>query len=241
MASFLDVFGISNLAFQISDYLTGEECLKFDCVCKDVYEINRESVYPMYREIDLDAIVESLQDHIGVKSYLTKMSPYATTIIASKNSTGVCIPRITKLPKLRNVTYAVPLIIDVTFQIIHADTHRLWKGVSDFLSSLSTTNNDVESVHIVPGVIMLVRTDVETNETLDTRILNDTCAGTHLRMYRRYQMPVTLMTALPKLDMLTAPWELMSLPIKNMAQEISQYINWDMTEGSGSFFMDLVV
>lgn len=241
MASFLDVFGISNIAFQISDYLTFEECLKFDCVSKDVYDINRESVYPMYREIDLDSVVDSLQDYIGVKSYLTKMSPYATTIIASKNSTGVCIPRITKLPNLRTVTYAVPLIIDVTFQRIHADTHRLWQGVSGFLHSLSVNNNDVKSVHIVPGIIMLVRTDVDTNDTLETRILNDTCAGTHLRMYRRYQMPVTLMNPLPRLDMFTAPSQLMSLPIKNMAQEISNYTNWDLTEGSGSFFMDLVV
>ena len=195
----------------------------------------------MYRAIDLDAVVESMPDYVGVKSYLTKMSPYATTIVSSKNSTGVCIPRITKLPKLKTVTYAVPLIIDVTFQRIHADTHRLWRGVSDFLHSLSMYNNDVDSVHIVPGIIMLVRTDVETHETLDTRILNDTCAGTHLRMYRRYQMPVTLMMPLPKLDMLTAPSQLMSWPIKNMAQEISQYINWDTTEGSGSFFMDLIV
>jgi hypothetical protein len=241
MASFLDVFGIPNVGYNISDYFTFEECLKFDCVCKDVREINRDTVYPMYKTICLDTVVESLQDHVGVGSYLNKMSPYVHTVVASKNSTGVCIPRINKLPKLREVTYAVPLILDVTLQIIHADTHRLWQGVNNFLQSLTSVDNKVEMVNIVPGTITLLRTDVDTNETLDIRVLHDMSAGTHLRMYRRYQMPVTLMTRLPKIKIFTAPSQLMSLPTKNMAQEISQYINWDTTEGPGSFFMDLIV
>ena len=238
---FLDVYCQPLIGYTIDGFLGVEDEIRFDATNKEVRAFKREWVYPMYREIDLDALTEECENLEWAKLYLQKMNPYVEKVECRHNVYDFQLPTVRKMVKLRKITFAVPLILDVTFGSIHPNTYRIWATVDRFMQSLATTPNKVERVTIVPGVIKLVRTNMQTREYTDEKVIYDCAEGTHLRYYRRFGLPVVLMFSIPKeshfhVKSFKCPSWVMSIGTR----EKIQHTNWDtQEEGVGSMFLDL--
>lgn len=235
------------IGYTIDSFLGVEDETRFDATNKEVRAFKREWVYPMYRDLDFDELVGSCENTEWAASYLQKMNGYFETIECRRNDRGFKLPSARKFTKLRKLTFAVPLILDVTRQSIHIDTYRIWGSVDRFLQSICVFPNKLESVRIVPGIIKLVRTDPDTGDYVSEHILNDRSEGTHMRYYRRFGAPVLLMFAMPSAvpiqfhakDIHLPSW-LMSFKTRIQIQKHATYTDWDQTsEGTASAFLDL--
>lgn len=243
---FLDLYCQPLIGYTISSYLTIEDDMRFDATCSDVRAFNRAYSYPMFRSLDLDCLVEQTDNERYATHYLRKLSPYVHEITSRKNELGFRIPSIHRLPHLRHLTLAVPLILDVTMGRIHPNTHHIWSNINLFLGSLTRHPNQLKSVMIVPGVIKLVRTEPDTQGYIDEHNIEDYCEGSHLAIYRRFGMPVTLSFFVTPghfgLDQVHAPSYLMSLATKKSIQDHCAYLDWNRVhEGIGSFIVDLLL
>ncbi len=240
MPSFTDVYLVPDIGQLISTFFNIRDDARLDSTNKEIRDFHRAAVYPLYNIIDLDAISEEVDDPVP---YLKKMTPFAEKITSTLNPGRLGIPTVRKMRNLREVTYAVPLVVDTTLRRIHPTTYRFWELVDSFLQSLFMFPNAVETVNIVPGAIVLVRTDPDRDDFLEEHVLNDTTEGSHLQIYRRYGMPVVMNVHKPaapthgtRLSRVHLPGRLASYGMKNL-----HYEDWntDIT-GIASLLLDLI-
>lgn len=232
MPTFEDVYTIPNLAYEISSYLNVDDELNLDQVSKTIHATNREWVYGMYRDINVDEMIEQSSSIEAALKYLKKISPYIETLTFNGNVHEVKLPPVDKLPNLRSIEFAVPLVVDVSWRSISPSTHILWKGVRDFITSLTKTPNKVERIRIVPGVVKFIQTPHEQPDNrVEESVLDDRSPESHLRMYRHLQMPIVLWpdwSKLPNLKEFHAPLELIAYaPSKELDQMKNlRYTDW---------------
>lgn len=230
MASFEHIYQIPLVGYTIHKFLDLQDEACLDSTNKDIRDFHRKYVYPTVRKIDLDTI----QDYTNHVAYIKKISPFLEEIICRKNSGQTALPSVRCLPNLKHVTYAVPIVLDTTLQRIDRATHHIWAHVNGFLRSLSIVENKVETVNIVPGVINLIRVDIEDDEILEEHTLEDTTEGSHLRLYRQYGMPVVLNFRLPKDIPVKIPGYITSVSVE-------KFIDWNTQDtGIASLILDLL-
>lgn len=247
---FLDLYCQPLIGYTIGSYLSVEDDARMDATCTDIRAFHREYAYPMFRILNLDELLDACSTERWATGYLRKMSPYLYQITSRKNELGFRIPSIHRLPELRHLTLAIPLILDVTFNRIHPNTHHVWSNFNMFLGSLGRYPNKLETLTIVPGVIKMVRTDPITNEYIDEHNIEDYHEGSHLAIYRRFGMPVMLTFFISSaetasnftLQCLHAPSYLMALATKKAIQDHCIYSDWNrIDEGVGSLIIDLLL
>lgn len=236
MRSFEDVYLIPNVGAAIHGYLSTEDEARMDSTSNEIRAYHREWVYPMHRTIDIDKLYDGAPTFVASK-YLTKMSRYVEHIHCRRNECGVKLPRITCLPKLKTLTFAVPTILDTTLRRLHPNTHMLWSSVDTFLASVLRRHRYLEKIHIIPGVVILARTDVISGDYLEEHILEDTTEGSHLQIFRRFQMPVHIIMPYHAREIdIKFPFQLASLASKNLG-----YTDWSVHEtGIASVLLDLL-
>lgn len=246
-----DVYLNPLVGFTIDGFLSIEDDMLFDATNKEVRAFKREWVYPnpMYKYLNLDTVTETCESTTCAEEYLKKMSPYLETIVSERNTHGFVLPRIQKLPKLRSLTYAVPLILDVTRHCIHPDTYRIFGSIDRFLQTACVHSNHLEHLSIVPGVIKLVRTNDETEDYVHEEVLPDTSEGTHRAYYRYFNMPTVFMFSIPRCEAVPSqlhlktfhgPLWLLALVTRIQLQKDTHCTDWDQTtSGIGSSFLDL--
>lgn len=222
----------------ISDYLNVRDEMALDCTCKTIYESNRAHVYPYYDHVHLDEVASGHSDEI-MTAYLRKLTPYLRCITSEYNHRRILIPLIGELPKLEEVRYAVPLILDVTMRQIHPDTYRFWIRLRAFLNSVAHTPNQLKKLEIVPGEVVLVHTNPLEQEYLDEHSLHDNTEGSHLHAFRFFQMPLLFILDYPEKIQhiqLHAPTYIMNLGSKKFV-----HTEWsDMSTGALSRMLELV-
>lgn len=241
MPSFSDVYLIPLVGNLVHSYLSPKDDAEISNVSEEYTEFHEEYIYPMRREIDLDTLGED------PLPYLSKVSPYVESITCMRNPSCVALPSVRTLPKLRTLTYAVPLVLDTTLRRIHPATHQYWAKVNDFLQSLFTVDNCVESVRIIPGPVHLVRTNPDSDDYVEEHILEDTTEGSHLQLYRKYGMPVVLNVYRPRtmffgddLRELHVPMRMASLAMQNWCADAPGCTGWDaQATGIASVILDL--
>lgn len=245
MPRFEDVYSIQGLGFTINKFLTICDDARLDMTSKEIRTIHRESVYPLYSYYDVDELYDNLGSDIAVKGYLKKISPYAKTITMRKNEAMVKIASIRTMPNLEEMTFAVPLILDATLSMIHPNTQRVWADLGMLIQSLQEFPNKLRFLHIVPGIVRIVRVNVnDFDEYLENQVLYDTTEGSHLHIMRVFGLPVLLGNFLPKrqgccvLEELTVPHRVLSLAAKNTLEADIRLIDWDFLH-TGVFSMIL--
>lgn len=241
MPSFSDVYLIPLVGNLIHSFLPPKDDADISAVSEEYTDFHDEYVYPMRRELDLDGLGED------PLPYLAKVSPYTESITCARNPACIALPSVRLLPKLRTLTYAVPLVLDTSLRRIHPATHQYWANVNNFLQSLFTVDNHVESVRILPGPVHLVRTNPGSDDYVEEHILDDTTEGSHLQLYRKYGMPVVLQALRSRtmffgdsLREIHIPKRLVSLAMQNWCADVPGCTEWDaQTTGIASVVLDL--
>ena len=245
-----DVYLNPLVGFTIDGFLSIEDDMLFDATSKEVRAFKREWVYshPMYKYLNLDTVTETCETSCA-EEYLKKMSPYLETIVSERNALGFVLPHIQKLPKLRSLTYAIPLILDVTHRCIHPDTCRIFGSVDRLLQTACVYPNELEHISIVPGTVKLVRTEEGLEEYIREDIVCDTTEGTHRAYYRYFDMPTMFMFSIPRggpipnylrLKSFHGPLWLFALVTRMELQKDTHCTDWDQTtSGIGASFLDL--
>lgn len=241
--TFEDVYLIPNLGALIWSFLPIEDEMRMDSVSTTIRQFHREWVYPTYRSIDIDTLCTYTSSSVSPPKYLTKLSPYLEEITCVRNEQRLKLPRIEALPNLKRITYAVPFILDTTLRRIHPHTQMLWAAVNTFIRTSMMRPNQIESIDIVPGVILCVRTDPEDDENyLEQHILEDTTEGSHLQLFNRYGMPVIIMLPPAYLQYIPMkfPFRMANYVGKTIAKRL-HYTDWSVHEwGVASLLLDLI-
>lgn len=237
MPSFENAYFIPNVGSLINNFMRPEDDIKIDSTSKSIREFHREWVYPGYRHMNIDDIYENASSSRAALAYMTKMNPYVEEIECFRNVHGVKLPRLRSLPNLQDITFAVPIILDVTLRRIHPNTQELWRSVNMFINAAVTQENSLQKISIVPGVIVLVRTDPVTNEYLEEHVLEDMTEGSHLQIFRRYGLPVVLHAPMGARHIdIKIPLQLASWVTKN-----GGFTDWSVHEtGIASVLLDLI-
>jgi hypothetical protein len=238
MDCFSRVYGIPFVGARLHSFLTSEDDAGVDCASKTVYDIHRSDIYPQRPTLDLDTLGPS------PLPYLKKVSPFVRTIISETNPGRIVLPTVRMLPSLETLTYAVPLLLDTTLRRIHPSALVLWSKLNAFLQSLYTTEHRVQSVRILPGPIILMRTDLETGDVLEEHVLDDFTEGSHLAVYRKYGMPVVLTASRPRTPFFGETLQELHLPTDLMSygmQKCVQHTSWSVqSTGIASVLLDLI-
>ena len=158
------------------------------------------------------------------------------------------ISSIRTLPNLEEMTFAVPMILDTTMGMIHPHTYRIWAELAMFVQSLQEYPNKLRKLHIVPGIIRIVRVNMDDfDEYLQDEILEDTTEGSHFAIMHRFGFPVLFSNFFPKrqgycvLEQLKVPQRLLSLAAKNTLDSDIKLVNWDfLNRGIFSDIIDLL-
>jgi hypothetical protein len=246
--NFQDIYEIPGVGYTINRFLNIRDDTKLDTTNNVIRKIHRESVYPLYTHYNVDGLYENIGSEKGVKEYLRKVSPYAKTIRMKRNEPSVKIASIRTLPNLEEMTFAVPMILDTTLAMIHPHTTRIWAELAMFVQSLQEYPNKLRSLHIVPGIIRIVRVNMnDFDEYLEDEILEDKTEGSHLAIMHRFGFPVLFSNFFPKrqgycvLEELKVPYRLLSLAAKNTLDSDIKLINWDfLSRGIFSGILDLL-
>jgi hypothetical protein len=238
---FLDVYCQPLIGYTIDSYLGVEDEIRFDATSKEVRAFKREWVYPTCRNMDIDLLTEECENLEWAKAYLRKMNPYLESVYCGQNIYDFQLPTIRSMPNLRSITFAVPLIMDVTLGCIHPNTYRIWASVDRCMQSIANTPNKIEHVNIVPGVMKLVHSDPISGDYIDEKVVQDCTEGTHLRYYRRFGLPIMLMFSIPKDNHFhVKSFRCPSWVIALAMREKMLNTNWNtQEEGVGSMFLDL--
>lgn len=239
MPSFETAYFIPNVGGLINRYIGPEDETNLDMTSNAIRGFHREWVYPGYRYLNVDRICNKSSLRPAALKYMTKLNPYLEKIRCLRNECGIKLPSAKCLPKLTEITFAIPLILDTTLRRIHPDTQELWAAVNAFINAAVTREHAVQKIHIVPGVIVLVRTEPATGQYVEEHVLEDMTEGSHLQMFRRYQMPVALHVprATRRVE-IKMPLQLASLASKNGTL---CYTTWSIHEtGMASVLLDLL-
>ena len=240
MTTFLDLYLNPLQGKLIHSFLSVCDDQALDSTCKEIREFNRNHIYPLYTEMD------TANSNLA---FIRKVSSYVKTLIVRDTRRPLFL---NYMPALEDITFVVPLVVDVTFRRIYEDTHSTWRDIAGFLQLLAVTPNNVHTVRIVPGNIKLLRIDVPTGDILEERIVQDSTEGSHLQLYRFYQFPPFISFFIPaiqsckgmfKVETLHYPSQLATRSGKNTLHNIiTNYTTWDInTTGLASMFFDLFV
>jgi hypothetical protein len=240
MDAFSSVYSVPFLGKRLHSFLSVADEAELDSTSKTLHTLHRKDVYPLTHTLDLDKVGRETTAPIP---YLKKVSPYVRVIQCTRNPGRIALPTVAKLPSLVSLTYAVPLLLDTTLRRIHPSTLLLWSKVNAFLQSLYTTDHRVRTVRIVPGPVILVRTDVDTGDILEEHVLDDCTEGSHLQIYRKYGMPVVLSVARPRTPFFGESVGEIRIPTALMSygmQKSVQHTSWSVhSTGIASVVLDL--
>jgi hypothetical protein len=242
MATFEDVYTVPNLAYEISSYLNVDDEMALDRVSKAIHDTNREWVYGMYRNVNIDHMIDEASSVEAAMTYLKKIGPYIRTMAFDGNRREVSMLPVKFFPKLEELEFAVPLILDASHRQIDVSTHRIWGSMRTFLSSLTKTPNNVQRIRIVPGIIKIVETPFTGPPIRSSEcFVDDRSPESHLRMYRWFRMPTVLwphVWEIPILKEFHAPLYLLSYGSRMMIQESKIIVtDWPDRDKSGIMYM----
>lgn len=240
MTTFLDIYLNPLQGKTIHKFLSVKDEQALDSTCKEVRAFNRKHVYPSYSEIDTANFNSA---------FIRKINSHIKTLIVRDTRRSLFL---NYMPVLEEITFVVPLVVDVTFRRIYEDTHVVWRDIAGFLQLLTVTPNKVHTVRIVPGDIKLIRIDVPTGDTLEEHTVQDSTEGSHLQLYRFYQFPPFISFFIPaiqsckgmfKVNTFHYPSQLATRSGKNTLHNIiSNYTTWDNNRtGLASMFYDLFI
>jgi hypothetical protein len=226
----------------INRFLGIEDQFSIENTCKDTQQFQMDFVYPMTKTLDVQTLSDRTRTRRWVTRYLEKVQQHVRVLEPCYNHAYVP-PTIEHLPNLREVTVAVPLILDATRQSVHPTTQIAWGELNRFLRSLTIHPNQLETLRIVPGIIKMVRTDLDTNAILDQHIVDDIEEGSHLRLYRVFDLPIVLYGLNAENlqgKTIHAPSSLMALSLRHAMKNCKGYTDWSgHTQGHASILFDL--
>jgi hypothetical protein len=185
---FLTTYCSAGVGHAIYDFLTIEDDLRLDSVCKTIREFHRKDVYPVaLAHVCVDDITNLMDDVDNNKArckFMNKISEYIREISSEFNDECASLPNLTRLTNVRKITFAIPIIIDVKRHDIHISTHRAWKSIETILHQ----KNDMEehplkSVRVIPGNIYLADVDAA-GRILTSHCIADNNESTHQEYYR---------------------------------------------------------
>lgn len=251
MTTFLDVFTIPGIAHTLWSYLTVEDELRYDSTCKDVRTVHREFVYRGETILDYDRIADECENCIAIESQIGKRKKYATEIIWHglfwRGSDDIDI---TLSPNLKVLNLCIPIDIDVTRSRIMDSTHEMCAIVNRCINQICNTPNNIQSIIVRPGTVTLFKFNLDTEESILKWSVFDCCEGSHLKLYKKFGMPVfiDIVTPNPEEVHLVAkraylPRALMSLGSRILLNDIpgTALVDWDdEDEGIVGMFVDLM-
>lgn len=239
---FLDLYCVPLLGNNINTFLKVEDQAELAATCRDARHFQIDFVYPMCKTLDLQALYDQSRTPRWVQRHLENTDPHVRVLKPCYDYTFMP-PTINTLPNLREITIAVPLILDATHQSIHPTTMIAWAELNRFMRSLTTHPNKLETLRIVPGIVQMVRTNPETREILDSYTVPDREEGSHLRLYRVFELPVALYGFNPEhltCKNIHAPASLMALSLRTELRKKKAYTDWSgHTQGHISILFDL--
>lgn len=234
MTNFERLYEIPLVGTLVSEFLTTDDDASLDCVCKNVYAIHRDTIYPGIRGISPDYL-EGSSDTI--RTFMNKCNPFVDVIHLNENRHMFCIRTIRKLPNLRELVLAVPL--EVSEEGIADSTRQIWDTIHNFINSLTLIPNKLEKLVIVPGYIRVYDGGA-------CHMISDSKAMDHLAIYRSpthgFSSRVSLYgQALPgycKLKYLEMPTRMLDWPTEEKLFDLKlipdlEFKDWD-SEGLGA-------
>jgi hypothetical protein len=184
---FQDVYTLPGVGNLIHSFLSVDDDLRTDCVSKPIREFHRKHVYSRITKVDTDQVMSESETNTGGVHAVRKFSRYATEIVCYPNSYDLKLPPLRAMPGVKKITYAIPMVVDVThYEIMHYTDH-MWGSVETMLSDVvSNPQHPLEDLVIVTGNMWYVRTDPETGEELESYEVTDREEYTHCTYYRKF-------------------------------------------------------
>lgn len=239
---FLDTYCIPLVGYTINSFLKIEDQFVLAATCKDAQTFRTDFVFPMCKTLDLQALSERTRTRRWATRYLDNVVGHVRVLKPCFDYTYMP-PTIDRMPNLREITIAIPLILDANQQRIHPITQMAWAEVNRFLRSLTVHPNKLETLRIIPGVLKLVRAEPETNAILDEHLVHDIEEGSHLRLYRVFELPIQLYGLNAEQlqgKRIHAPSQVMALSLRHAMKNCKGYTDWSgQTQGHATILFDL--
>lgn len=233
----LQAYCIPGLGNILHSFLRTDDELRLDSTCRTVREFHRSDVYPTFKHLDMEEVDYHSDTMVACRKYATKLSRYAEQITYLRNASMLKIPRLHSMPRVREIRYAIPLVVDISNRSIHHYTWQLWEGVEALLHELSLDiDHPMESIQIVPGNLLFVRTSFNTGEVVSEKWMEDAHESTHLLYYRRLHgrsvwIPNNLWVRLRMPDILASP-------LSGDAYEYIEFWSWQGPDTLGAMMLD---
>lgn len=251
MTTFLDVFTIPGIAHNLWSYLNAEDEVCYDSTCKDVRIVHREFVYKGEPCLDYDDVAQYTENCAAIQSHINKRKKYATELIWQgldwRTSDDIDI---TLSPNLKVLDIRIPIDIDVTRSTIMDSTHEICAIVNRCINQICNTSNIIQNVMVRPGAITLCKFNLDTDEPILTRTIFDYCEGSHLKLYKKFGMPVFIDIVIPNPEevhliakRVYLPRALMSLGSRILLNDVpnTALVDWDdEDEGEVGMMVDLM-
>lgn len=171
----------------INSFLSVDDELRLDSVSKPIRKFHRDHVYPRITKVDTDYVMSGSETRTGGLRAIRKYSRYATEILCYPNAYDLRLSALRAMPSVKKITYAIPMVIDVTHYDIMHYTEHMWGSVESILNDLvAEDDHPLEDLVIVTGNIWYVRTDPETGEELESYEVADREEATHCTYYRKF-------------------------------------------------------
>jgi hypothetical protein len=177
--------GVGNLIY---NFLTVEDEQRLDSTCKTVREFHRKDLYPVtHSYVYVDGVFDLMENPHNEKarcSYMRKIAGFIQEIASDLNDGCMRLPGLTRLTQVREIHFAIPIMINTWTSSIHRCTYAAWESIENILRQKNEMeDHPLRSVHVVPGNIYLVKEDIDGN-ILTTRCIEDHSETTHLEYYR---------------------------------------------------------
>jgi hypothetical protein len=251
MTTFLDAFTIPGVAHNLWSYLNAEDEVRYDSTCKDVRIVHREFVYKGEPIVDYDEIAMHTENCTAIQSQINKRNKYATHIYwhGFYWRSGEDID-ITVSPNLKVLDLRIPIDLDITRSKIMDSTHEMCAVINRCLNQICNTKNNIHTIKVQPGDITLIKFNLDTEEEVLSRRLYDYCDGSHLKLYKKFGMPIFIDLAVPNIEDVHLiakrahlPRALMSLRSRILLNDIpdTALVDWDdEDEGVAGMMVDLM-
>lgn len=204
--SFLTAYGIPGISHLIYSFLTVDDDLRLDQVSKDVREINRVDVYPTYTRMDLDELAHYSSSQQAYQSHVDKTLPYTEVITSRFNCYQLLMPSLKKMPRIREIHFAMPLVVNISDYSLGEEMETLWNSVEQlFIDLAGARDHPLTTVAIVPGGIRFMRSSV-LGEVTSRIFVQNVDESTHLAYYRRLLFGKTIYI----------PWVVVSQQLNNV-------------------------
>ena len=138
------------------------------------------------KTLDAERVMDEAGTYMSGISYVTKVAKYAEDIACVPNKHNLKLPELRTMPKVKRITFAITMVVDVTLYDITYRTSVLWTSVEELINDLVEGDYPLEDITIVPGNIEYVRMLPDTGEETEVYVLEDRNEATHSAYYRRF-------------------------------------------------------